>query len=120
MGAHINHNGEFQSDKYPLCPPGKVPLSTKDPMAQDLLAIYATRRLPVDGEFSDDVRACLESKGFNVEDFYAREEARQEILRIVIDKLKFDLTPGTGRVLVFDHMDADELRDAVRAALGKQ
>jgi hypothetical protein len=28
--------GEFQSDKYPACPRGKVPLSTKDKTAQDL------------------------------------------------------------------------------------
>ena len=41
MGSHINEKGEFQSDKYPTCPPGKVPLSVKDKMAQDLLWIYA-------------------------------------------------------------------------------
>lgn len=43
MGAHTV-NGQFQSDKYPTCPPGKVPLSVEDPTAQDLLWEYAQRR----------------------------------------------------------------------------
>jgi hypothetical protein len=46
MGAHII-DGEFQSDKYPTTPPGKVPLSVKDPTAQDLLWEYAHRRRSV-------------------------------------------------------------------------
>lgn len=37
-------DGEFQSDKYPTCPRGKVPLSVKDKTAQDLLWEYAQRR----------------------------------------------------------------------------
>ena len=32
MGEHINADGKFQSDKYPTCPAGKVPLSTEDPL----------------------------------------------------------------------------------------
>jgi len=63
MGEHIV-NGEFQSDKYPTCPPGKVPLSTKDPMAQDLLWTYAQRRREVDWEFSDDLMQVLRDKGY--------------------------------------------------------
>ena len=63
MGEHIV-NGEFQSDKYPKCPPGKVPLSTKDPMAQDLLWEYAQRRRAVDSEFSDDLEWALKDRGF--------------------------------------------------------
>jgi hypothetical protein len=59
MGRHINAEGKFQSDKYPTCPAGKVPLSTRDPMARDLLAEYARRRASVDKEFSDDLYACL-------------------------------------------------------------
>jgi len=47
MGAHII-DGEFQSDKYPTTPRGKVPLSVKDPTAQDLLWEYAQRRRAVD------------------------------------------------------------------------
>lgn len=42
--------GEFQSDKYPTTPRGKVPLSTKDPAAQDLLWQYAQRRRAVELE----------------------------------------------------------------------
>ena len=63
MGAHINEQGEFQSDKYPTCPAGKVPLSVKDPMAQDLLWKYAQRRREVDAEFSDDLERCLVEAG---------------------------------------------------------
>ena len=64
MGEHIV-NGCFQSDKYPTCPVGKVPLSTKDPMAQDLLWEYAQRRKEIDKEFSDDLEECLITDGFN-------------------------------------------------------
>lgn len=57
-------DGEFQSDKYPTCPRGKVPLSVKDPTAQDLLWTYAQRRRSVDAEFSDDLEWALRSKGY--------------------------------------------------------
>ncbi len=66
MGAHLV-NGEFKSDKYPGCPAGKVPLSTKDPMAQDILATYAVRRRPVDAEFSDDLEEALRLDGYTSE-----------------------------------------------------
>lgn len=64
MGSHINKDGEFQSDKYPTCPPGKVPLSVKDPMAQDLLWEYAERRRDVDAEFAGDLKAALFAAGY--------------------------------------------------------
>lgn len=64
MGTHLK-GGEFQSDKYPTCPAGKVPLSTKDPMAQDLLWEYAQRRRAVDAEFSGDLETALIAKGFD-------------------------------------------------------
>lgn len=64
MGSHLI-NGKFQSDKYPTCPPGKVPLSVEDPMAQDLLLEYARRRRAVDAEFSDDLRASLLIAGYD-------------------------------------------------------
>ncbi len=64
MGAHINKDGLFQSDKYPTCPAGKVPLSVKDPTAQDLLWEYARRRRSVDAEFSSDLERCLLDAGF--------------------------------------------------------
>ena len=57
-------NGEFQSDKYPTCPRGKVPLSCKDPTAQDLLWQYAQRRREVDAEFATDVEKALENAGY--------------------------------------------------------
>lgn len=57
-------DGEFQSDKYPTCPPGKVPLSVKDPMAQDLLWAYAQRRRTVDVEFANDLEFALEQAGY--------------------------------------------------------
>lgn len=67
MGAHLI-DGEFQSDKYPTTPRGKVPLSCKDKTAQDLLWAYAQRRRPVDAEFSDDLEEALLSSGFTPDD----------------------------------------------------
>ncbi len=67
MGAHINAAGQFQSDKYPSCPPGKVPLSVKDPAAQDLLWLYAQRRRAIDAEFSDDLELVLQSAGYGLQ-----------------------------------------------------
>lgn len=63
MGSHII-DGEFQSDKYPTCPRGKVPLSVKDESAQDLLWEYAKRRREVDAEFSADLEAALRAAGY--------------------------------------------------------
>lgn len=63
MGEHLI-NGEFQSDKYPTTPRGKVPLSCKDRMAQDLLWEYAQRRRIVDPAFSDDLEAALRVQGY--------------------------------------------------------
>jgi hypothetical protein len=64
MGAHLI-DGEFQSDKYPTTPRGKVPLSCKDPTAQDLLWNYAKRRRAVDAEFSDDLEEALSLAGYD-------------------------------------------------------
>lgn len=64
MGSHINADGEFQSDKYPTCPAGKVPLSVEDGSAQDLLWEYAQRRREVDAEFSDDLEQALRAQGY--------------------------------------------------------
>ncbi len=63
MGAHLI-GGEFQSDKYPTTPRGKVPLSVKDPTAQDLLYEYAQRRRAVDAEFADDLVMALHEAGY--------------------------------------------------------
>lgn len=62
MGTHLI-DGEFQSDKYPTTPRGKVPLSVRDETAQDLLWEYARRRRGVDAEFSDDLEAALRLAG---------------------------------------------------------
>lgn len=64
MGAHLI-NGEFQSDKYPTTPRGKVPLSVKDKDAQPLLYIYANRHEHIDREFSDDLRTALKNAGYD-------------------------------------------------------
>lgn len=63
MGEHIV-NGQFQSDKYPWCKPGFVPLKLSDPRAQDLLWEYAQRRRIVDAEFSDDLETTLKTAGY--------------------------------------------------------
>jgi hypothetical protein len=63
MGSHLINN-EFQSDKYPSCPRGKVPLSVKDKTAQDLLWEYALRRRAVDAEFADDLETALRAAGY--------------------------------------------------------
>lgn len=63
MGTHLI-DGEFQSDKYPTTPRGKVPLSVKDPTAQDLLWVYAQRRRKVDADFSADLEIALIAAGF--------------------------------------------------------
>jgi hypothetical protein len=63
-GASCNCGLVFQSDKYPTCPPGKVPLSVNDPTAQDLLWEYARRRRAVDAEFSDDLETALRAAGY--------------------------------------------------------
>ncbi len=59
-------DGEFQSDRYPTCPRGKVPLSVKDATAQDLLWEYAQRRRVVDSEFADDLEFALRAAGFEL------------------------------------------------------
>lgn len=65
MGDHIDAEGRFQSDKYPTCPAGKVPLSTRDRTAQDLLWRYAQRRRAVDPVFAADLEACLRADGYD-------------------------------------------------------
>ena len=63
MGTHLI-DGEFQSDKYPTTPRGKVPLSVRDTTAQDLLWEYAQRRRAVDAEFAEDLEAALRAAGY--------------------------------------------------------
>lgn len=63
MGSHINKDGLFQSDKYPTCPPDKVPLSVRDRKAQPLLWAYAMGHSE-DMEFGSDLRSRLRAVGF--------------------------------------------------------
>ena len=65
MGAHINKDGIFQSDKYPQCPAGKVPLSIKDKAAQPLLWRYAQTHRLIDAELSDDLETALRAAGYS-------------------------------------------------------
>jgi hypothetical protein len=79
MGAHLIGR-KFQSDKYPSCPAGKVPLSTKDPLAQPLLWAYAQGRRAVDAEFSDDLETALLADGY-VPEPYLHPLYRGTVLR---------------------------------------
>ena len=72
MGEHLI-DGEFKSDKYPETPKGLVPLKPTDPMAQDLLAIYAYRRTDRDKGFSEDLLEALRLKGYNPEQVLCRK-----------------------------------------------
>ena len=63
MGAHII-DGKFQSDKYPWCKPGFVPLKVADPMAQPELWAYAQKRRAVDPEFASDLEQALRDAGY--------------------------------------------------------
>jgi len=56
---HLTVTNEFQSDKYPWCPAGFVPLKITDLMARDSLWNYAQRRRVVDSEFSRDLEDAL-------------------------------------------------------------
>ena len=58
---HLTTTGEFQSDKYPWCPDGFVPIKVTDPMARDLLTVYANRRQVVDEEFTRDLLEALDN-----------------------------------------------------------
>lgn len=85
MGAHLTPDGRFQSDKYPTCPAGKVPLSTRDPDAQDLLDIYAERHRKRDAEFSDDVQAALANDGYKPRPTTAAVELVKQARALVAD-----------------------------------
>ena len=56
---HLTVTNEFQSDKYPWCPAGFVPLKVTDPLAMDLLSEYADRRKVIDAEFTRDLNEAL-------------------------------------------------------------
>lgn len=64
MGAHLDSQGRFQSDKYPTCPADKVPLSVNDKDAQPFLWAYAELHRARDAEFANDLQARLRAVGF--------------------------------------------------------
>ena len=59
MGKYLNHQGQFQSDKYPDLPPDKVILSFKDPAARTALRVYAAET--ADKAFAEDIITRIES-----------------------------------------------------------
>ena len=59
MGEHLI-DGEFQSDKYPWCKRGFVPLKLTDPLARLVLRTYAWHRRKFDQEFADDLIEAIE------------------------------------------------------------
>ena len=83
MGAHLIDN-EFQSDKYPSTPRGKVPLSCKDETAQDLLWEYAQRRRSVDAEFSSDLESALKTCSFDPEVGLVLKLTRRELRALAV------------------------------------
>lgn len=98
MGAHLI-DGEFQSDKYPTTPRGKVPLSVKDPRVQDLLYEMARRWQSVDDELAADLMAALRNKGFVPPSAPGRIADVEQALRDLEDDdaLQCDsLEPGNG------------------------
>ena len=81
---HVDR-GRFQSDKYPWCRPGFVPLKIDDPMAQPVLWTYADVRRSLDSAFSDDLQWCLRCAGFPVPVPFPEEgEARRRIMDVVL------------------------------------
>jgi hypothetical protein len=107
MGAHLI-DGEFQSDKYPTTPRGKVPLSVADKSAQDLLWLYAQRRRPLDPEFSADLETALRNAGFAPTPPIAMPGGPSVMLEEIesVYRLKETLAPalGVGRIVhYYDH-----------------
>ena len=68
-GKHINAHNHFQSVHHPDCPAGYVPLSTQDPLAQDLLYGYALRKLVIDPEFAEDLIFALQAAGYDLDSY---------------------------------------------------
>jgi hypothetical protein len=112
MGSHINTEGLFQSDKYPTCPAGKVPLSVKDRSAQDLLWAYAQRRRVIDAEFADDLETALRAAGYDPKqdkrrDCYPVVEMTREIIldfdrgTLTFDDLKVKMREVVGHFALF-------------------
>jgi hypothetical protein len=107
-------DGEFQSDKYPTCPRGKVPLSTKDKTAQPLLYLYAQIRRAVDAEFADDLEWALEKHGY-VPDNDVMADA--EALVALWEKKCKAPTPDTGGQIAMSRLAREDLVQILAAKL---
>jgi hypothetical protein len=57
--------GEFQSDKYPWCQRGFVPLKVTDKDAQPQLLAYAQTHRERDPQFSEDLETALRNAGYD-------------------------------------------------------
>jgi len=82
MGSHTNKDGQFQSDKYPSCPPGKFPLSFTDVKAQPLIWWYS--EITQDEELANDLKKCLLAVGYEVPEQRTAEQQRWDLLAIAL------------------------------------
>ena len=60
---HLTISGTFQSDKYPWCHAGFLPIKISDPMAYDFLKWYALARRDIDSEFCRDLLEAVRNHG---------------------------------------------------------
>ena len=82
MATHIDKQGQFQSDKYPTCPPGKFPLSFKDVRAQPLIWMYS--EITQDEELSRDLKKCLALEGYEKPQERGPLEMRWDLLAVIL------------------------------------
>lgn len=106
MGAHIV-DGEFQSDKYPTTPRGKVPLSCKDKTAQDLLWEYAQRRRAVDAEFSNDLETVLKTADYDPKETLLLKLSKREVWALMA---AVDIAMRSGKLLEVLNTTDDDLQ----------
>lgn len=121
MGSHIDKEGRFQSDKYPSCPPDKVPLSVNDKTAQDILWEYAQRRRKVDAEFSSDLESRLKVVGFdpgNPSSFILAIDEERKALRKLVVEIAEHFDPMFGYINLH-RLDDREWMDKAAKVLGE-
>ncbi len=112
MNTHLVESPEgltFQSDKYPTTPAGKVPLSVRDPTAQDLLWTYAQRRRKVDADFAEAVEIALKVAGYvpTPMGFMLTDEQ----LAAALKNIGYDVTCGACAEVFFTGMTIHEHDD---------
>lgn len=101
-------NGEFQSDKYPTTPRGKVPLSVNDHTAADLLWEYAERRVLIDPQFSADLKLALQKKGYGPSAISVYEQLRDIGVKL---RAALRIGPNEDPWVRIDHLLGAETRD---------